>query len=150
MQQQIRQGNSLLAPFTMPQSGVLENEQNSQIIVHKKPLDFLLPFAVAANMNAGLMVGENLRAIAAEFRQTRSSEKMDDDLHLLDFLMTNARLPFASDSIKPWDYQGWLLPYIILANAARQDVVNTLGLVGGLPSRRRNRQRADSARSFRV
>lgn len=140
MQQQIREGNSLLAPFTMPSSGVLESRQNSQIVVPKKPLDFLLPFAIAANMNAGVMVWENLRAIAAELRQTRTTEKTEDDFHLLDFLMTDARLPFASDPIKPWQYQGWLLPYIILANAARSDVVNRWGwwaachLSGGLVS----------------
>ncbi len=122
MHEQIRQGNSLTAPFTMPpppSSDVSESEQNSQIIVPKKPLDFLLPFAVAANMNAGLMVGENLRTIAAELRSTRPSEKTDEDFHLLDFLITDARLPFASDPVKPWDYQGWLLPYVILANAVR-------------------------------
>lgn len=123
-----------------PPSGVLESEQNSQIIVPETPLDFLLPFAVAANMNSGLRVGENLRAITAEFRQTRSSEKTDDDLHLLDFLIKDARLPFASDTVKPWDYQGWLLPYVILANAARSDVANRWGwwaachLSGGLVS----------------
>lgn len=133
MHEQIRQGNSLIAPFTTSSSPseISESEQNSQILIHKKPLDFLLPFAVAANMNAGLMVRENLRAVAAELRQTRSPEKTDDGFHLLDFLMTEARLPFASDSVKPWDYQGWLLPYVILANAARVDVVNRWGWWAG-------------------
>lgn len=108
-------------------SDVLEGEIISQIIIPKKQLDFLLPFTIAANKNAGLMVRENLQLVAAELHPTRPPEKTDDNFHLLDFLMTNARLPFASDPVKPWDYQGWLLPYIILANAARSDVVNRWG-----------------------
>ena len=128
MHQQIRQGDSLIAPFTMPPpSDVSESGRNSQITVPRKPLDFLLPFAVAANMNAGAMVRENLQAIAADLRPTRSPEKTDGSHYLLDFLMTETRLPFASDPIKPWDYQGWLLPYVILAHAARHDVVNRWG-----------------------
>lgn len=128
MHQQIRQGNSLIAPFTMPSPPpeVLESEKISKII-SKKPLDFLLPFAVAANMNTGLTVRENLRVVAAELRRERPPEKTDDNFHLLDFLMTEARLPFTIDAVKPWDYQGWLLPYIMLANAAHCDVVNRWG-----------------------
>ena len=108
-------------------SDASRSERNSRIIVPKKPLDFLLPFAVAANMNAGAMVRENLQSIAADLRPTRSSEKTSDNFHLLDFLIAEARLPFSSDPVKPWHYQGWLLPYVILANAARHDVVNRWG-----------------------
>lgn len=143
MHQQIRQGNSLIAPFTTYISSppdVVESEKTSQTVVTKKPLDFLLPFAVAANMNTGLMVRQNLQALTAELRRERPLEKAGDNLHLLDFLMTEARLPFAADQMKPWDYQGWLLPYIILANAARPDLTNRWGwwaachLKGGLVS----------------
>lgn len=130
MHRQIRQGNSLIAPFTthiLSPPDVVESEKTSQTSVAKKPLDFLLPFAVAANMNAGLTVRENLQTITAELRRERPPKKADDEFHLLDFLMTEARLPFASDQVKPWDYRGWLLPYIILANAVRPDVVNRWG-----------------------
>lgn len=134
MYQQIRQGNSILLPFTTDTPPALqsahdvsENTKTAQIIVPKKPLDFLIPFAVAANMTTGLMVRENLQTVTAELRAERTLESTDDKFHLLDFLMTEARLPFVSDPVKPWDYQGWLLPYIILANAARHDVTNRWG-----------------------
>lgn len=131
--QQIRQGNSLVAPFTthaptQPPPGVLENEQIASDFAPKKPLDFILPFAVAANLGGGVSVRENLQFVAAHLRETRPVETATDgERHLLDFLMTEARLPFASDEVKPWDYQGWLLPYIILGNAARPDVANRWG-----------------------
>lgn len=83
-------------------------------------------------MNGGLMARENLRAITAELGGQYPVEKTEDDnFYLLDFLMTEARLPFAEDFVKPWTYQGWLLPYIILANAARPDLVNRWGWWAG-------------------
>lgn len=128
MHEQIRQGDSLTAPLTVtpPQTAILESSQTVQNIIPSKPLDFLLPFAVAANMNAGLNVRENLRTVAAQLRSTRQSAT-DSSFHLLDFLIAEARLPFAGDPVKPWDYQGWLLPYVILANAVRADVANRWG-----------------------
>lgn len=131
MHEQIRQGDSLIEPFTIsaatqqPPPDVLENEQIAPDFAPKKPLDFILPFAVAANLGGGVTVRENLQFVVAHLRETRPVETVTDgERHLLDFLMIEARLPFASDEIKPWDYQGWLLPYIILGNAARPDVVN--------------------------
>ena len=129
-QQQIRQGNSLIAPFTAhapSSSEVLESEKNSQIIAPKKPLDFLLPFAVAANMSGGFSVSENLRTITEELAEQQLTQPEAEDYYLLDFLIAEKRLPFITNQIKPWHYQGWLLPYIILANVVRSDVVNRWG-----------------------
>lgn len=33
------------------------------------------------------------------------------------FLLENGRLPFISDQIKPWNYRGWLIPYLQMAEA---------------------------------
>jgi hypothetical protein len=127
MHQQIKHGDSLATPFTISTFSTTENEQISKVITPKKPLDFLLPFTIAANMSAGLMLRENLWIITEELRKQYSLGKADYNFYLLDFLMTEARLPFASDPVKPWEYQGWLLLYIILANAVHPKISNRWG-----------------------
>ncbi len=131
MLQQIKQGNSLLTPFATqalsPNAEATEHETAIETAVPaKKPLDFLLPFTVAANINDGLKISENLRTVTEGLAEQRLTQTKTKDF-LLDFLIAEKRLPFISDQIKPWQYQGWLLPYIILGNVLRSDVVNRWG-----------------------
>jgi len=132
MLQQIRQGNSLLTPFATqalsPDAATTEHETAIQTAVPtKKPLDFLLPFTVAANISDGLKISENLRTITEGLTAQHPIQPKAGDYYLLDFLIAEKRLPFITDQIKPWQYQGWLLSYIILANVVRSDVANRWG-----------------------
>ncbi len=61
----------------------------------------------------------------------------DGRLSLNKFIETHGRLPFVTDDPKPWDYQGWLLPYRIGAEAhpvvaSRYDYVIRTKLAGKL------------------
>ncbi len=132
MLQQIRQGDALLTPFatqtSSPDAAAAEHETAIETVASaKKPLDFLLPFTIAANMNDGLKIRENLRIVTEGLAEQHLTQTKTEDFYLLDFLIAEKRLPFISDQIKPWQYQGWLLPYITLANAVRSDVVNRWG-----------------------
>lgn len=43
------------------------------------------------------------------------------------FFFDNGRLPFITDEIKPWDYPGWLLAYVVLAQATHPAVPDRWG-----------------------
>ncbi len=68
-----------------------------------------------------------MQVIAETLAERRAVKQETKQSHLLDFLIAEKRLAFISDPTKPWQYQGWLLPYIILANAMRSDVVDRWG-----------------------
>jgi hypothetical protein len=52
-------------------------------------------------------------------------EEVGTDLH--DFICKNGRLPKLGDSLPPWTYRGWLLPYIIEINRVHPDVLDRWG-----------------------
>ena len=97
-------------------------QTGDKTVISKKPLDFLLPFAVAANSNKPFLNAANLKSFVEPLAAIRSEES--DELCLLDFLIRENRLPCLSDNIKPWHYPGWLLPYVILANRVHSSIVN--------------------------
>lgn len=106
MLQQIRQGNSLLTPFATqalsPDAAATEHETAIQTAVPaKEPLDFLLPFTVAANISDGLKISENLRIITEGLAEQHPIQPKAGDHYLLDFLIAEKRLPFITDQIKP-------------------------------------------------
>jgi hypothetical protein len=93
----------------------IEKSFASEILSPNRPLDFLLPFTVVANVTGG-----NLTTTAlAEFLQPLQTAKFytPDEIDLLNFFICQNRFPFAADKPAAWEYQGWLLPYVILAHA---------------------------------
>lgn len=53
----------------------------------------------------------------------------DPDGHpsLTRFFLEHGRLPYITDEVKPWDYPGWLLAYVILIQQSHPDVADRWG-----------------------
>ncbi len=44
-------------------------------------------------------------------------QEPDGSPSLSEFFIENGRLPFVTDEVKPWEYRGWLVPYIQMCEA---------------------------------
>jgi hypothetical protein len=60
----------------------------------------------------------------SEAAKSRNTTPLPD---LFTFMKSHGRLPRLGDTLAPWQYHGWLLPYVILLHTTRAAVANRWG-----------------------
>lgn len=104
---------------------------NETTTVVKKPLDFLLPFAVAANLSRGLLTGAHLKSIVEPLNKIRADAP--DEFYLLNFLIAENRLTLRRRQNQAVAISGLAAALHCFGKRDSSCSRQSLGLVGGLP-----------------